>query len=62
MPQPLRLALTAGIVAAAGWWALADTVRHYRSQATDADTIRFAHFGTYQDYQTWGRVIAAFER
>jgi multiple sugar transport system substrate-binding protein len=56
------MALAAGTVAAVGWWLFADTVRHHYPAAADPNTISFAHFGTYQDYQTWAQVIAAFER
>ena len=49
------------LVLAVGAWLFGDTVRHCTSLTGSADEIRFAHFGTYQDFQTWGRVIAAFE-
>ncbi len=62
MPRALRTLLTAAIAASVGWWLFGDTVRHYRPSPADPHTIRFAHFGTYQDYETWGQVIAAFER
>ena len=62
MPPTLRMLPAAGAVIAVGWWLFADTVRHHYPPAADANTIRFAHFGTYQDFQTWGEVIAAFER
>ena len=62
MPRPLRMLVAAGTVFAVGCWLFADTVRHHYPPAADPNTIRFAHFGTYQDYQTWGEVIAAFER
>ncbi|MCK4660791.1 MAG: extracellular solute-binding protein [Phycisphaerae bacterium] len=44
-----------------GYLLFADTVRHYTHQAVDPHVIRFSHFGTYQDYETWGEVIRAFE-
>ena len=62
MQRALRLVLTAGIVTAAVWWLFADTVRHHRPAPANPSTIRFAHFGTWQDYQTWAGVIAAFEQ
>lgn len=62
MLRPIRLLLATGIVLAVGWWLFADTVRHYCPLPADPSTIRFAHFGSYQDYQIWGEVIAAFER
>jgi ABC-type glycerol-3-phosphate transport system substrate-binding protein len=49
------------IVLLAAAWLFGDTVRHYWPERRDPHVIRFAHFGTYQDYNTWGAVIAAFE-
>ena len=56
-----KIVLVTAVGSAVCWWLFADTVRHYCGRA-DPGVIRFAHFGTYQDYETWGRVIAAFER
>ncbi len=53
-------------IAAAGWWLFADTLAHYQPGltrgSTDTTTIRFSHFGSYQDYALWEGVIAAFEQ
>ncbi|MFQ5489543.1 MAG: ABC transporter substrate-binding protein [Phycisphaerae bacterium] len=62
MARLLRLVVTTAAVAVAGWWLFADTVRHYHAPARDAYALRFAHFGTYQDYQVWQRVVEAFEQ
>lgn len=51
----------AAIVSGVGYWLFADTVAYYLPAARDPGAIRFAHFGTYQDYETWKNVIAAFE-
>ncbi|MCH7812688.1 MAG: hypothetical protein IID40_01580, partial [Planctomycetes bacterium] len=60
--RSVRLLTIIGVIAAAGWWLFADTVAHHRGVGDDPTVIRFAHFGTYQDYRTWQRVIIAFER
>ncbi|MCH7700293.1 MAG: sugar ABC transporter substrate-binding protein [Planctomycetes bacterium] len=57
----MRRVLSVAATLLVGWWLFADTVRYYRGRPDD-DAIRFAHFGTYQDYATWKRLIAAFER
>lgn len=58
------LVRTAWIVvfAAAGWWLFADTVRYHRPQQRDSRTIRFAHWGGYQEYLMWKEIIAAFQQ
>ncbi len=55
-----RIALAVAALAAA-YWLFADTVRHYTHRPADPNLIRFSHFGTYQDFQTWGEVLRAFE-
>lgn len=51
-----------------GWWLFADTYALYAPSFEQASgisgttEIRFAHFGTYQDYELWRRVIDAFHR
>ncbi len=42
-------------------WLFLDTVRHYYPSSQDTSTLRFSHFGTYQDYQVWRELIEAFE-
>jgi len=60
----LRYALAGLGALLVGWWLFADTVRHHWPGLADAGPaiIRFAHFGNYRDYETWGRIIAAFEQ
>ena len=52
----LILAVTALFV---GHWLFADTLDHYRPAAAEPNTIRFAHFGSYQDYELWKKIINA---
>ena len=47
-------------LAAVGYWLFADTVRAHRGQSGDRNTIRFAHWGGYQEYLMWKEIIAAF--
>ena len=56
--QGIRLLIATGV----GWWLFADTVAHYRNAAPATGVIRFAHFGSYEDYELWRDVIADFER
>lgn len=42
-------------------WLFSDTVRHYYPKPRDGSVLRFSHFGTYQDYETWRELIVAFE-
>ncbi len=54
-------------IVAVGWWLFGDTVATYRPIASGdggggRTTLRFSHFGSYQDYELWRRVIDAFER
>jgi len=57
----LRRITFATVGLAVGYWLFADTVRHHADRAADPNLIRFSHFGTYQDYETWAEVIRAFE-
>lgn len=47
------LAVWFSIITAAGWWLFADTVRYYRGSSLDEKTIRFCHWGSYQEYHMW---------
>lgn len=58
-----RLTLAA-LAVVAGWWLFSDTVYHHSRRDDTLGPpwrIRFAHFGSYQDYQLWQDVIEAFE-
>lgn len=55
-----RLTVVAVALAAAAWL-FGDTVNHYRTADVDPHIIRFAHFGSYQDYELWRRIIDDFE-
>lgn len=58
----VRRATLATALLGVSWWLFADTyARHVGVDRSD-DTIRFAHFGTHQDYELWRAVIAGFER
>jgi multiple sugar transport system substrate-binding protein len=48
------------ILAAAGWWLFADTVRYHRPEQPNTRIVRFAHWGSYQEYLMWQQIIAAF--
>lgn len=65
----IRLTVSVVVTLLVGWWLFADTYTRYApTLADDAErggvrrTLRFAHFGTYQDYELWRGVIAGFER
>jgi multiple sugar transport system substrate-binding protein len=58
--RPARIILASALAGAVGYWLFADTARHYWPQQRDPNRIRFAHFGSYQDYAVWAQVIAAF--
>ncbi len=46
-----------------GWWLFADTARHlWGPTFTTKPELRFAHYGSWQDYEMWRAVISAFER
>ncbi len=47
-------------VLAAGWWLFADTVRYHRPKQFGGNSIRFAHWGGYEEYVMWKEIIAAF--
>ena len=50
------------IVVVLGWWLFSDTYRRHAAQRFDENEIRFAHFGSYEDYGFWQGVIADFEK
>lgn len=50
------------ITIAVGWWLLSDTYARYIPSYSDHHSIRFAHFGNYQDYALWREVILDFEK
>ena len=56
-----RRAVPTAVVLAVAYWLFADTIRHYTHGPVDLNVIRFSHFGTYQDYETWAEVLRAFE-
>lgn len=56
-----RLTIVVSICLAVGGWLFGDTVARHRSAHSAPSSIRFAHFGDYQDYEFWKRVIADFE-
>ncbi len=55
--------VVAGVAILAGliWWLLADGVAGYAPGGGREVSIRFAHFGGYEDYELWADVIAEFE-
>ncbi len=57
-----RRAVTSLIVVFVGWWLFSDTYHRHAVQRLDENGIRFAHFGSYEDYEFWQGVIADFER
>lgn len=56
-----RCAAGIAAVVGTGWWLFADTYARHVGTASDTAAIRFAHFGSYQDYELWRDVIARFE-
>ncbi|MCA9250540.1 MAG: sugar ABC transporter substrate-binding protein [Phycisphaerae bacterium] len=42
-------------------WLFSDTVRHYFPNRSNSNVLRFSHYGTYQDFETWRELIRAFE-
>jgi len=60
MGRWLRGGAMLAVVSAACWWLFADTIAHYQRESQDG-AMRFAHFGSYSDYQLWSRIIDAFE-
>ncbi len=48
------------LIAAATWWLFADTIARYRP-TENPNQIRFAHFGSHEDYTLWRKLIDAFE-
>ena len=55
-----RTVLAACVALAVCWWLVADTLGRHRPGASTDRAIRFAHFGSYQDYELWREVIAEF--
>ena len=55
-----RTVLAGCVALALCWWLAADTLGRYWSSPSDGSAIRFAHFGSYQDYELWREVIAEF--
>jgi len=63
MPRAVWLVTRVVAVISLTVWLFADTVRHLTSQDRQpAHVIRFAHFGSDQDYRLWQQVIEQFER
>jgi len=58
----VRRIVHAAIALTVGWWLFADTYAGHAGTERRGDVIRFAHFGTYQDFELWRDVIARFER
>jgi len=55
--------VAAGIaICGIAWWLLGDTVAHYANRSQPDGVIRFAHYGGYRDFESWKRVIEAFEQ
>jgi multiple sugar transport system substrate-binding protein len=48
-------------VAGVGCWLFVDTFGLRAVSSSDEVVIRFAHFGTYQDFELWSAVIDAFD-
>jgi len=44
------------------WWLFHDTYRRHAGLPVGGLEIRFAHFGSHEDYEFWRGVIADFER
>ncbi len=57
----LRSAGLVVILATAGYWLFADTVRRHVGAAPSNDLIRFCYWGGFDDHGMWGEVVAAFE-
>ncbi len=57
-----RRAMWMVVAVGAGWWLFADTVRYHWAGQRDDRLIRFSHWGTYQEYQMWRQIVAAFEK
>lgn len=58
----VRRGLVLVAVLGVAWWLFADTYARYATASATDRTIRFAHFGTYEDYRLWQAVIAEFTR
>lgn len=46
----------------AALWLFGGLIRPHLPTTSPAGVLRFAHFGSYQDYQLWRAIIEAFER
>ncbi len=57
----IRQLLVITLLAAMAWWLIGDTYRRYASHPVDGLSIRFSHFGTFEDYGFWKAVIDDFE-
>lgn len=49
------------VVSGIAWWLFADTYARHVPSWMDKSEIRFAHFGSYEDYALWRGVISDFE-
>ena len=60
----LRWAVSAVVVVAVAGWLIGPTLRRYELLPEPAGrvSLRFSHFGNYQDYELWRSVLADFER
>jgi ABC-type glycerol-3-phosphate transport system substrate-binding protein len=58
----LHRTIRVAAVVAVGWWLFADTIAHYaQPTATTTNVIRFAHFGSFEDYRLFQSIIESFE-
>ncbi len=57
---PWRGAVVVLLGAAVSWWLFSDTGQRHAQPADQTSTIRFAHFGSFSDYQLWRGIIAEF--
>jgi len=60
--RAIKVVLSVPVVAVVGWWLFADTVRYHYPERFAEPTIRFAHWGDFQDYRMWREIIAAFQQ
>ncbi len=54
--------MTVLVALAVAWWLFADTIRRHSGRSPSESEMRFAHFGSFEDYEFWQSVIADFER
>ena len=57
----LRWTVRIAAVSVVGWWLFADTYARHWGTGGRPNEIRFAHFGTFRDYELWRGIIEAFE-